>query len=107
MPNMKEGRWCHSLVVLKNKLFVIGGGDRAASEVYDRNSKNFVTLKSPFAIDYNISLLIGTKIMIFQDEDSNNSSIVTYDAHNDKWSEESCETVEKLLFYSCVKLPIC
>ena len=105
MPNMIERRCAHSLVVVKSKLFVIGGNTTVTSEVFDKKSKMFVTLKSPRAIGYNISLSIGNKIIIFEN-DKSNYSVITYDIYNDKWSDQSYESIGKLFYYSCVKLPI-
>ena len=82
MPNMIEGRFGHSLVVVKNKLFVIGGATTYGTcEVFESISNNFVLLKSLISFDRNNAFSIGTKIYILQ---ANNSFIVTYDVDKDK-----------------------
>ena len=106
MPNMRERRSGHSLVVVKSKLFVIGGTLSATSEIFDNNSKTFVTLKSPRLIGYNKSLSIGSKIFIFQTKKEDNCSVITYDVRKDKWAEEPCEAIANLPDYSCLKLAI-
>ena len=106
MPNMMERRQGHSLVVVKNKLFVIGGSPTLTWECFDNKTKIFVAFKSPRAIGYNKSLSIGIRIIIFQSDHRVSSSVVVYDVHEDKLSEESCETFETLSQYACVKLYI-
>ena len=106
MPSMIEERHGHRLVVVKSKLFVIGGNTaEATSEVFDSNSNTFVAINSPCAIGYNKSLVFGSRILIFQTEKEGNSFVVSYDVHKNKWSDQSCEAIDNLLVYSCVKLP--
>ena len=104
MPNMIERRICHSLVVVKNKLFVIGGYySNGRCEVFESICNKFVSLESPYSILLNKSLSIGNKMFIFYD---NESVIVSYDVDKDEWSEEPCEFPKKHIYYrSCVKLP--
>ena len=104
MPNMIEKREGHSLVVVENKLYVIGGIDSFTSEVFDNDSKIFVSLKSPFPIEMNKSLSVGSKIFIFNIFEY--SPVVIYDVNKDEWSEEPCETTENFHRYSCAKVPI-
>ena len=106
LPNMKEERYHHNLVVVKSKLFVIGGGNTDTCEVFDNTANTFVSFKSQHPINFNTSLSIGNKIFIFQNK-MDKSFVVSYDVNNDKWSEESCAHIENLLDFSCVKLPFC
>ena len=103
MPNMNERRSNHSLVVVKTKMYVIGGFNAAKCEVFDNKSKLFVSLNSPFAISANQALSIGSKIFVFQDD---TPSVFVYDVQNDQWSEKSCEAAKNFRWYSSVKLPI-
>ena len=107
MPNMTERRVCHSLVVVKSKLFVIGitgMWNTDACEIFDSISNKFVALKCPHSLRRNRAFSIGTKIFIFE---HNRSFIVTYDVDKGEWSKEMCEATENLLCFSCVRLPVC
>ena len=101
MPSMIEQRYDHSLVVVNSKLFVIGGFQTVTCEVFDNNSKTFVSLWSSSSIRYNTALSIGSKILIFKQ-----SSVVSYDVDTDKLSEETCRTINISNDYSYVLLPM-
>ena len=63
MPDMLSSKSFHSLVVAKDKLFVVGYG-RDICEVYDSTSKKFVAIKKsrrPLVI--NKALSIGNRIL--------------------------------------------
>ena len=102
MPSMINSKCLHSLVTLKNKLFVIGYGSDSC-EVFDNFNKKFVDLKSPYSpFNLNKALSIGNKILIF----INNSSLVfSYDVDKDEWSKESCKGTTNLKDFSYAKLP--
>ena len=101
MPNMVNGKSSHSLVVVRNKLFVIGDY-KDTCEVFDNNIRKFVVLKSPEISYLNTAVSIGSKIVIFQ---HNTSSMSCYDADKNEWSEEPCELTEHLCEFSCAKFP--
>ena len=103
MSNMTSSKYCHSLTVAKNKLFVIGYGEHTC-EVFDYYCKKFVEIRSPQTIYLflNRAISIGSKIIVFQNI---KSSIFIYDVDKDEWSEESCEVTKILDNSSCVKLP--
>ena len=103
MPNMNSGKYDHSLVVVKKKLFVISKREDNC-EVFDNICKKFVTIKSPqFDLSSRIRAhSIENKIFALQDKCS---KIVTYDTDKNEWSEESCENTKNLLWFSCVKVP--
>ena len=104
MPSMIQRRRCHSLVVVKNKLFVIGGLRTIGScDVFESISNKFVPLKCPYLFCSNKALSIRSKIFIFQ---NNESFVVIYDVCENKWSDELCEATTNLYSYSCVELPI-
>ena len=119
MPNMIESKCGHSLVVVKNKLFVIGRGTKI-NEVYDKNCKKFVALKSPqifpsrnfvgmrsqseIYLWLNKAISIGSKIYAVQDF---KSSIFCYDVDKDEWTVDQCDIVNKNLGrFACVKVPM-
>ena len=94
----------HSLVVLKNKLFVVSYA-LDACEVFDNVCKKFVAFKSPeLRGPYRVTRTysVENKFMVFKD---NFANCICYDVEEDKWSEEACEATGKLLFFSCVKVP--
>ena len=117
MPNMVFGKSRHSLVAVRNKLFVIaanrgnglnpGNGQNWPCEVFDSNTcKKFVAIKSPagringFCMGKVIS--IGSRIFVFED---NNSQVHCYDVDKEVWSCQSCEVTRYMCDYSCAKIP--
>ena len=103
MPNMNSGKCDHSLVVVKNKLFVISNL-KDNCEVFDSICNKFITLKSP-----ELECFFGTrcytiknKIYVLQE---NISKIVSYDTNKNEWSEEHCEITRNLQCFSNVKVP--
>ena len=102
MANMNSGKQEHSLVVVKNKLFVISSQDHC--EVYDNICNNFITIKSPkFNWLYSIrAYSIENKIFALQD---NLSKICSYDNNKNEWSKESCKNTTNLKHFACVNIP--
>ena len=107
MPSTTNIYSYHSLVVVKDKLFVIGGDEEDCCEVFDNVCKKFVSLKYPpytqLYTDFNKSLAVGNKIVVFLDL---SPYVVCYDVDKDEWSEEPCELTEDLDGFSCAKLPL-
>ena len=103
MQQMNSGKHDHSLVVVKNKLFVISKRENDC-EVYDNICKKFITIKSPqFDFSSRISAYsIENKIYALQDKCS---KVITYDTKKNEWSEESCEVTKNLWWFSSVKVP--
>ena len=100
MPNMIKSKSLHSLVVVKNKLYVIGiVGDTC--EVFDNCNKNFVAIKSPSTrcLCLNQAISIGSKLFAFQND---RSSTFCYDVDED---EEQCDVTNDIKYFSCVKVP--
>ena len=103
MPNMINGKYCHSLVAVKNRLFVIGIRINNC-EVFDNICNKFVAIKSPqVGYHLNKAISIGNKIVAIERD---GSSTVCYDVDNDEWSEESSPFSEGLIGFSCVKIPL-
>ena len=103
MPNMNYRNYNHSLVVVKNKLFVISNRENTC-EVFDNVCKVFITIKSPeLNSEYTATRAysIGKQIFVFQFE----LPILIYDTDKNEWSEESCEVTKDLRHFSCVKVP--
>ena len=114
MPNMTKCRGLHNLVVVKDKLFVIGYSTDNC-EIYDSIGKRFVALRSnslPYNKEYdrleNV-INVGNKILAFN-EASNYayafSDVLCYDVERNKWSVKSDEC-KSLIRYSVVSIPSC
>ena len=101
MSNMINHHSHHNLVVVKDKLFVIASG-KESCEVFDNVCKKFVSVKTPFTIDFNKSVAIGNRIVVFKE---NSSTIISYDVDKDELSIESCEVTKHLQDFTCLKLP--
>ena len=101
MPSMTKGRYEHSLVVVRNKLIVIGRGSNAC-EVYTTNTGKFVALKSP-VLTYNRSLQVAGKIFVFQEK---KAYVWVYDVEGDYWKKKECDATKNIVYFSCAKMPI-
>ena len=104
MPNLLISTIPHSLVVVKNKLFVIGSTAlESLCQCFDSISNKFVFLKSADNFNFQKAVSIGTKIFVFKYIEP---AVLIYDVDKNEWSKESCEATKDLTVYSCVKLPI-
>ena len=103
MPNMNSDKYDHSLVVVKNKMFVISNR-KDNCEVFDNISNKFITIKSPEfnRFSWIIAKSIKSKVYFFQDI---LSKIISYDTNKNEWFEESCEATRNLRYFSNVKVP--
>ena len=101
MPNTINVYSHHNLVVVKDKLFVIGYA-RQSYEVFDNVCKKFIALKHRPRLSFNKCVPIGNKILIFHEM---NSLVVCYDVDKNEWSEESCEVTKFLGDFSFVQIP--
>ena len=104
MADMNMGNFCHSLVAVKSKLFVIG---TEACEVYDSTSRKFTLLESytEKVSGFCTAMAIGHKIYAFSDE---RKYVVCYDTVTDVWTEKVYKKLPKLgLGFSSVKIPVC
>ena len=99
MPNMINSQVYHSLVVVRNKLFVIGV---MKCEVFDNIHKRFVAIRSEVFPFKNTAIAIKNKIVIVQDA---RSHLISYDVDKDEWSEIPCKVTEYIESISCVKIP--
>ena len=104
MPDMTQARFLHSLVVVKDKLFAIGGYFKINScEMFDNSSKAFVLLSTPWIFVENRALSIGSKFYVIPH--TFDCSVYSYDVTEDKWTEEFCEALKDVKDFSCVKSP--
>ena len=102
MPDMINGKSSHSLVVVKNKLFVIGNRQDSC-EVFDSICKKFVMLNSPqLNAPYLQAVPIRNKVVVFQYK---TPLVKCYDVDKTEWSDEACEVAKNVIYFSCVKLP--
>ena len=111
MPNMTEGRYYHSIVAMKNKLFVLGGcraNESESCEVFDSESKKFVFLKQKLTSmvtkphTVNNTFFIGSKIITLCE---NSNKICCYDVEKDEWSEETFNITKNLYDFSSTIIP--
>ena len=106
MPSTIEERSYHSLVVVKNKLFVIGSEIEPTCEVYDGVYQKFVAFKLPaleYDLKFNHVVSVGSNFFILQ---LNKLSVLIYDVEQCEWHEESYDLPLKCVNYSCVKFPM-
>ncbi len=103
MPAMNSAKVGHSLVVVRNKLFVISK-QADTCEVYDNTCKKFITIKSPdLSSFYSVTTYsIGNKIYVLLDD---LPKLICYDVEKNKWSEATCEVKRDLRYFSYVKVP--
>ena len=101
LPNTINHHRLHSLVTIKDKLFVIDHRVNCC-EIFDIVCKKFVSFKHPLYITFNKCVQIGNRIIAFQEL---TSTILCYDYDKDEWSEELCEVTKDLELFSCVKIP--
>ena len=104
MPSMIEKRSNHSLVVVKRKLFVIGGGRMQAScEFFDNVCKKFVALKTIVLRHRRVEAVsFGNKILVVE---LLKRTVLSYDVEKDECSEESCGAIKDLINFAFIKLP--
>ena len=98
---LNYGNCLHSLVVVKNKLFVIS--QKAHSfEVFDNTSKTFVILSPPKLIHSYKVISIENKILFLENFQN---KVLFYDVDKNEWSKKHCEVTKTLQQFSCVKVP--
>ena len=103
MPNMINRHGGHRLIVVRNKLFVIGIG-RDNCEVFDNNCKKFISLKphgTNFGYLKNV-ISVGSKIFVLLNR-KKNTLVRCYDVERDKWSTKNLKY--DITSFCCVKLP--
>ena len=101
MPNMVSGSYMHSLVAVKNKLFVLSR--KESWQVYDSVCKKFLRIKSPKLKNTFLNAFsIENKVFVLQDR---LPKLICYDVDKKEWSEEECEVTKNLYSFSNVKVP--
>ena len=93
----------HSLVAIKNKLFVMGN---RTYEIYDEFTKNFTLINVPLkytGIYFSVEAIsIGNKIAILR---GCKSKILFLDTINDKWCEKVIDCSDRKGYSNIVKVP--
>ena len=105
MANTIRRRSPHKLVVVQNKLFVIGI-DTVQCELYDSSCKRFAALKFNSFIKFHDVLKVlsvGSKILVFTYRKI--STIYCYDVKTNEWSEKILPVSDYLSYFSLVKIP--
>ena len=106
MPSLIEIDRDHSMVSVKNKLFVFGRVYfNTYCEVFDKTSNKFVTLKSlDFIGSFGMKAVsVGNKILLLKHKTKH---VLCYDVDKDEWLRESCEAIEDIGDYSLIKVPV-
>ena len=106
MPGMTRERCGHGLVVVRNKLFAVGGGVNSC-EVFDSRSKKFVLVSSPPPAYFNFETIAGAvskgnKVIIFRHF---SKKVACYDLDKEQWSKEKYESDSIRTIHDCVKFP--
>ena len=101
MPNMISGKSEHSLVAVRNKLFVIGNVPQTC-EVFDGSLNKFVALKLPPIVYLNEAISFGNKLLIVHNK---TQCIIWYNFEKDEWSEELSKAAKRRGGFSCLKIP--
>ena len=107
MANMINKISRHSLVVVKNKLFVIGNSTNKC-EMYESVGKTFVALKSNLLNNLKISnkvIKVGNKVYVFSNKYDSSMFFLCYDVETNEWSEDLREVTEDLIGYTIVNIP--
>ena len=99
LPNMIKPRSRHNMVVVRDKLFVIGEGTNSC-ELFDKTCNKFVALKSKKFNGYHQVVSIGETIYVFE----SHLYMYSYDVSTDKWSQKSCGATNSLIRFCCVKV---
>ena len=105
MPSMINSKIDHSLVVVKNKLFVIAK-EINSCEYFDNDCKKFFVLKSPFIFDSSEVISAGNIISIVHSHNEFGLSISCYDVDKDEWFNKSCDVTTHLKGFAAVKVPL-
>ena len=102
MPSMVENKSDHSLVAVKNKLFVIQVSYYSC-EVYDSVCKKFAQLK-PFylELEYTNAMPIGKYIYVFEND---STDVYRYDVDKDLWESAPRKVTKSIEDFFCVKVP--
>ena len=104
MANMINTTYAHSLVAVRNKLFVFGCTETC--EVFDSSVNRFVLLKPPSTLfgfqDISGALSVGSRILIFKHSPA---KLFSFDFVKNEWKEETFEVTKDVEYYDCLKLP--
>ena len=87
MPDMIDGRAGHSLLVVRDKLFVVGSGNLSSDfcEVYNSSCGKFAALKPPGRERGVVvgAVTMGGKIAFFE---RGSNAVTFYDVEDDAWT---------------------
>ena len=105
MPSMIHGRSGHSLVAVRSKLFVIGGG-ASDFEVYDSvRCKKFVAVKPRLSLSLEYTagaVLIGSRIVVLKRDCQR---VAFYDVDEGEWSEGTHESGKDHEHVKYIRIP--
>ena len=99
---MRQEKFGHKSVAVKNKLLVVDGCDANSCEVFDLSAGKFAMLSKlpPRSLSKQVeATAVGGKIFVFLDV----GDVLTYDFENKSWSWELCKATRNVGMFSCVK----
>ena len=102
MPDMVNNANNHSLVAIRNKLFVI----KYTCEVYDSHNGKFAIIKNTQKISFVgtfRAVSLADKIIVFEEDEA---EVISYDVNTNEWKEEEFE-IENWFAGCCIKIPKC
>ena len=106
MPDMIYGKYGHSLVAVRNKLFAFEGILHGQNEVFDSFSRKFSILKLPSSLNEYVlrtkCVSIGSNILIFK---NNSATVTAFDFSKDEWTEEPCQVTKNIRVLYSLRLP--
>ena len=107
MSSMNHGRCYHTLVAIKNKIYVFGG-EFEIFEMYDSITNRFAILKSPPLFlntgTYKVmgAISIGTKILFFK---RFSTTITIFDLDKNEWFEKNFNATKEVEGFYFLKIP--
>ena len=103
---MIERRCRHKSVVVKNKLYAIGGYLSPNCEVFDSTSNKFVMLNQPTESLARLLIKPGELVSIGGELNAftNKRHVSIYDVKSDKWKGKSCQATQRIMSFSCAKV---
>ena len=106
MGSLNYGKYNHSLVAIKNKLFAFGERTKVF-DMYNRMPKSFAVLKLPTPFLNTGSLMVTTAVKIGRNiliSKRLSTTITIFDSDRNKWSEENSKATKEIKGFYCLKL---
>ena len=103
---MNHRRMYHTMVAVRNKLFVVGGSSVNNVEVFDSTSYKLTVMKAippgMYLCHWSDVISIGNKLIKPGIVDQ---PTVVYDLETEKWTSVFCKATSKRGQFKCIKIP--